>query len=64
MSFLDKMKNKLQMAKGRGKEQAGRDSRDPYMEAEGRKDRMSGGAKQVGEQLKDAAKEARRTMKK
>jgi uncharacterized protein YjbJ (UPF0337 family) len=61
MGFLDKFKNKAQRAKGRGKEEAGRESRDPYLEAEGRKDRLAGGAKQVGEQAKDAAREARRT---
>ncbi|MFA1544895.1 CsbD family protein [Actinomadura chokoriensis] len=63
MSFLDKLKNKVQKAKGRGKEEAGRQSGDPYLEAEGRKDRASGGAKQVGEQAKDAAREARRTFR-
>ncbi|KAB2345514.1 CsbD family protein [Actinomadura rudentiformis] len=63
MGFLDKLKNKAQKAKGRSKEEAGRDTRDPYLEAEGRRDRMAGGAKQVGEQAKDAAKEARDTFK-
>ncbi|WP_433324537.1 CsbD family protein [Spirillospora sp. CA-294931] len=61
MGLLDKLKNKTQRAKGRGKEEAGRSSGDPYLEAEGRKDRLSGGAKQTGEKLKDAAKEVRRT---
>ncbi|MFG1999760.1 CsbD family protein [Spirillospora sp. NPDC048911] len=63
MGFLDKLKNKAQKAKGRGKEQAGRETGDPYLESEGRKDRMAGGAKQVGEQAKDVAKEARDTFK-
>jgi len=36
---------------------------DPYLENEGRKDRMAGGAKQVGERVKDAAKETRRTFR-
>ncbi|WP_018658166.1 CsbD family protein [Actinomadura flavalba] len=61
MSLLDKIKNTAQRAKGRGKERAGRQSGDPYLEAEGKKDRVSGGAKQVGERIKDAGKEARRT---
>ncbi|GAA0240699.1 hypothetical protein GCM10009527_041650 [Actinomadura nitritigenes] len=61
MGILDKLKNKTQKAKGQGKEEAGRRSGDPYLEAEGRKDQAAGGAKQVGEQVKDAAKEARRT---
>ncbi|MEU5881550.1 CsbD family protein [Spirillospora sp. NPDC047279] len=63
MGFLDKIKNKMQKSKGRAKEQAGRDSGDPNLEAEGRKDRMAGGTKQVGEQAKDAAKEARDTFR-
>lgn len=63
MGFLDKLKNKAQRAKGRGKEEAGRRSGDPYLEAEGSRDRMAGGAKQVGEQAKDAAREARETFR-
>ncbi|MFD0540989.1 CsbD family protein [Actinomadura luteofluorescens] len=47
MGFLDKLKNKAQQAKGRGKEEAGRQSGDPYLEAEGKSDRASGGAKQA-----------------
>ncbi|WP_141577952.1 CsbD family protein [Actinomadura sp. WMMA1423] len=61
MGFLDKLKNKAQQAKGRGKEEAGRQSGDPHLEAEGKSDRTAGGAKQVGEKVKDAAKEAKRT---
>ncbi|WP_030173177.1 CsbD family protein [Spirillospora albida] len=63
MGFLDKIKNKTQRAKGRGKEEAGRRSGDPNLEAEGTRDRMAGGAKQVGEQAKDAAREARETFR-
>ncbi|MEV5576777.1 CsbD family protein [Spirillospora sp. NPDC052269] len=61
MGFLDKLKNKAQQSKGRGKEAAGRAADDPYLEAEGRKDRAAGGAKQVGEKAKDAAREIRRS---
>jgi len=63
MGFLDKLKNKTQKAKGAAKEDAGRRADDPYLEAEGRKDRTEGGTKQVGEQVKDAAKEAKNTFK-
>lgn len=62
MSLMDKVKNKMQMAKGRGKEEAGRQSGDPYLEGEGRADRIKGGGKQVGERAKDAAKDVRRTF--
>lgn len=61
MGLLDKLKNRTQRAKGRAKESAGRESRDPSLEAEGRKDRVAGGAKQVGERVKDAARDVRRT---
>lgn len=63
MGLLDKLKNKMEKAKGRGKEAAGRTANDPYLESEGRRDRTAGGAKQVGEKAKDAAKEVRRTFK-
>ncbi|MCO6003817.1 CsbD family protein [Actinoallomurus purpureus] len=62
MGLLDKLKNSMQKAKGRGKEAAGRTADDPYLESEGRRDRTAGGAKQVGEQAKDTAKEVRRTF--
>ncbi|GAA1780826.1 CsbD family protein [Actinomadura chokoriensis] len=62
MSFLDKLKNKAQQAKGQGKEEAGRRSGDSRLEAEGRKDQAAGGTKQVGEKAKDAAQEARKTF--
>jgi uncharacterized protein YjbJ (UPF0337 family) len=60
MSLLDKIKNKAQQVKGRGKEEAGRRTGDPYLEGEGRQDRAAGGVKQAGEQVKDAAKDVRR----
>jgi uncharacterized protein YjbJ (UPF0337 family) len=63
MGFMDKLKNRLQMGKGRAKEATGRQTRDPYLEAEGRGDRMAGGAKQVGEQAKDAAKNVKRSFR-
>jgi uncharacterized protein YjbJ (UPF0337 family) len=64
MSFLDKLKNKAQQTKGRGKEEAGRQAGDPYLEGEGKADRIEGGAKQVGERAKDAAKDVRWTFDK
>jgi uncharacterized protein YjbJ (UPF0337 family) len=60
---MDKLKNKLQMGKGRAKEETGRATGDPYLEAEGKGDRMSGGMKEVGEQVKDAGKNVRDAFK-
>jgi uncharacterized protein YjbJ (UPF0337 family) len=59
MGFFDKLRNKLQMGRGRAKQEAGRATGDPYLEAEGRADRISGGAKQVGEHAKSAGKNIR-----
>ena len=63
MGAMDKLRNKLQMGKGRAKERAGRASGDPYLEGEGKADRVEGGARQVGEQVKDAGKNVRDTFK-
>lgn len=63
MSFLDKLKNRLQMGKGRGKAKAGRAAGDPYLEAKGHGERAAGAAKQVGEQAKDAGKDVRDAFK-
>ena len=59
MGFFDKLRNKMQMGRGRAKERAGRAMGDPYLESDGKADRVSGGAKQVGEQVKDAARNVR-----
>jgi uncharacterized protein YjbJ (UPF0337 family) len=63
MGFMDKMKNRFQMGKGRGKAKAGQATGDPYLEAKGQGERVSGAAKQVGEQSKDAAKNVRDAFK-
>ena len=63
MSFMDKLRNRLQMGKGRGKAKVGRATGDPYLEAKGQGERVSGAAKQVGEQAKDAGKNVRDVFK-
>ena len=63
MSLMDKLKNRFQMGKGRGKQNIGRATGDPYLEAEGKRDRVSGATKQVGEQAKDAGKNVRGAFK-
>jgi uncharacterized protein YjbJ (UPF0337 family) len=60
MGFMDKLRNKLQMGKGRAKQDIGRATDDPYLETEGRADRVGGATRQVGEQVKDAAKNIRK----
>ena len=63
MGFVDKLKNKMQMGRGRAKENAGRAMGNPRMEAEGQGDRIAGSTKQVGEQVKDAGKNIRDAFK-
>jgi uncharacterized protein YjbJ (UPF0337 family) len=64
MSFMDKLKNKMQMGKGRGKQEVGRATDNPRLEAEGKGDRIAGSTKQVGEQVKDAGKNVRDAFRK
>lgn len=59
MGFMDKLKNKLQMGKGRAKQNVGRATGDPYLESKGQGERLGGAGKQVGEQAKDAGKNVR-----
>lgn len=56
MGFMDKMRNKFKMGKGRAKQGVGRATGDPYLETKGQGERAGGAARQVGEQAKDAAK--------
>lgn len=59
MGWMDKLRNKFMMGKGRAKEDAGRAAGDPYLEAEGKSERIEGAGRQVGEQVKDAGKNVR-----
>jgi uncharacterized protein YjbJ (UPF0337 family) len=64
MGFMDKLRNKLMMGKGRTKENVGRAAGDPYLETKGQAERMDGAGRQVGEQVKDAGKNVRDAFKK
>jgi uncharacterized protein YjbJ (UPF0337 family) len=57
MGFMDKLRNRLQMGRGKSKQEAGRAMGDPYLEAEGRGERIEGGVRQAGERVKDAGKD-------
>ena len=63
MGFMDKLRNRFQMGKGRAKAKTGRATGDPYLEAEGQAERVEGATRQVGEQAKDAAKNVRDAFK-
>jgi uncharacterized protein YjbJ (UPF0337 family) len=47
------------MGSGRAKQRAGRATNDRDLEAKGTSERLGGGARQVGEHAKDAAKDVR-----
>jgi uncharacterized protein YjbJ (UPF0337 family) len=59
MGFIDKLRDKFKMGRGRVKEDVGRATGDPYLEARGKGERIGGAARQVGEQVKDAGKNVR-----
>jgi uncharacterized protein YjbJ (UPF0337 family) len=59
MGFMDKLRNKFKMGRGRAKEDVGRATGDPYLEARGKSERVGGATRQVGEQVKDAGKNVR-----
>lgn len=63
MSVMDKIKNRLQMGKGRGKEGAGRTIGNPRVTSHGRRERAEGAVKQAGEHLKDVGKNIREGFK-
>ena len=63
MGFIDKMRNKFMMGRGRAKQDAGRAMNDPYLEAKGKGERIDGAGRQVGEQVKDAGKNVRDAFK-
>lgn len=63
MGFMNKLRNKMQMGKGRGKREVGQATGDPYLEAKGQSERVGGATRQVGEQAKDAGKSVRDAFK-
>jgi uncharacterized protein YjbJ (UPF0337 family) len=56
MSLQDKIANKAQVLKGKVKETAGKITRDPELEGEGKLEQGKGHIKQAGEKVKDAGK--------
>ena len=56
MAMDDKIDNKAEEYKGKVKEGVGNATDDDSLVAEGKADQASGGLKQAGEKVKDAAK--------
>ncbi|MDQ2814534.1 MAG: CsbD family protein [Actinomycetota bacterium] len=51
------------MTRGRGKQKIGRATGNRRLQAEGLADRISGGVRQLGEELKDEGKDIKRTFR-
>jgi uncharacterized protein YjbJ (UPF0337 family) len=58
MSYTDKARNEAEQLKGRTKEWVGDKTDNERLEAEGVADQAKGNAKQAGEHVKDAFKDA------
>jgi uncharacterized protein YjbJ (UPF0337 family) len=56
MSADDKVSNKVEQLAGKAKEAAGRATRNPDLEDEGKREQMASNLKQAGEKVKDAFK--------
>jgi uncharacterized protein YjbJ (UPF0337 family) len=56
MGIEDKISNKVEQLKGKGKEATGRAADDKRLEDEGKADQGKANIKQAGEKIKDAAK--------
>lgn len=56
MSFMNKMKNKSQIARGHAKQKLGRATGNRRLQWHGLADRIGGNVRQAGEQLKDTGR--------
>jgi uncharacterized protein YjbJ (UPF0337 family) len=63
LSFLDKIRNRSRISRGRAKQKIGRATNNRRLQADGLADRISGGARQLGEELKNAGKDVRRAFR-
>jgi len=55
MGTFDKIKDKAEQMLGKGKEKVGEHTDNPDLEAEGKKDQLSGEVKETGHDLRDRA---------
>lgn len=63
MSFIDKAKHKAEEVIGEVKEKVGELTGNDELQAEGKKDQVSGNVKQAGDSVKDAASNVADTFK-
>ena len=64
MGLMNKLRNRFQMGSGRAKAKTGRAAGSPYLRTKGQGQRISGVARQVSEQAKDAGRNVRRAFRK
>lgn len=59
MGLIDKVRNRFKMSRGRVRQETGRLTRNRAMQAKGIGERLSGAARQISEQAKDAGRNIR-----
>lgn len=64
MGLVNKLRNRFRMGSGRAKAKAGRATGDPRLETKGQGQRVSGVARQISEQAKDAGRNLRGAFRK
>lgn len=64
MGYIGKLRNRFQIAKGRGKSKLGHATGNRSLQFKGQADRLAGAARQVGEQVRDAGKNLRGAVRK
>lgn len=63
MSFVDKIKNKIEDLTGKGKEATGKATGNAKLESEGKGDQTSASFKDAGENVKDSAENVKDAVK-
>jgi uncharacterized protein YjbJ (UPF0337 family) len=61
-NFIDKAKHKVEELTGHAKEAAGKATDDKDLQAEGKADQATGGLKQTGDKISDAAQKAKDSL--
>ena len=63
MGMADKVRNRFMMSRGRARQETGRLTRNRSLQAKGMAERLSGAARQVTEQAKDAGRNIRGSVR-
>lgn len=63
MGLIGKVRNRFKMSRGRARQDTGRLTRNRSMQAKGVGERLSGAARQVTEQAKDAGRNIRHSAR-